>query len=278
MQSQSRMKEALDTPAKSRPPIDDNVFASSNHPTQDNLVYTWVTACDVVKQADHQRSKSSPEAQWCSFVIAPILNLLNHTANDCQLEILDLSTTSIEPTTLCPFQEDPAISKYLNKRIDFGLGLKIPYEQRLALTNGAFQTSNSHNITTSINQTSTFVNYVPMFVSIEVKRKHVSEDPMIQLGAWVAADFRKRLLEGYDMGMPVFAIEIEEDRWSLYIVYATSSSPDHLVFIGPVPMGDSQSHQGVFKILHVLAGLAEWANTEYRPWFEREVLQRHRKE
>jgi hypothetical protein len=35
-----------------------------------------------------------------------------------------------------------------------------------------------------------------MFVNIEGKRKNVPEDPMIQLGAWVAAEFKKRKLEG----------------------------------------------------------------------------------
>jgi len=54
----------------------------------------------------------------------------------------------------------------------------------------------------------------------------VGKDPAIQLGAWIAAGFRKRLVEGWtdievgdtqgkgnglSLGSPVFAIEIEAD-------------------------------------------------------------------
>jgi len=64
------------------------------------------------------------------------------------------------------------------------------------LTKGIYRVNHPHKLGTSINQTSSWVNYVPMFVNIEGKRKNVPEDPMIQLGAWVAAEFKKRKLEG----------------------------------------------------------------------------------
>lgn len=273
------MKQVLDTPAKSRPPLDDNCFAPADRFTTDELAFVWLTACHVVKKADAQRTKNAPESQWCSFIVAPILDLIHQlhcdTGGDPQLEVLDISTTSIDPIDLCPFHDNPEVWRVLNKKIDFGIGLNIPYEQRMALTNGTYLYSHPQKLGTSINQTSSWVNYVPIFVNIEVKRKNVPDDPMIQLGAWVAAEFKKRELEGYDICMPVFAIEIEEDTWNLYIAYATRSPPNHLVFMGPESMGDTKSHQGVFKILHVLAGLAKWGNTEYRAWFEREVFQRH---
>jgi hypothetical protein len=72
--------------------------------------------------------------------------------------------------------------------------------------------------------------------------------------------------------MPMFAIEVEEDMWKLYIVYASGSTLNDLVCLGPESMGDTKSHQGVFKLLHVLNGLAQWGNIEYRAWFEKEVL------
>jgi len=44
--------------------------------------------------------------------------------------------------------------------------------------------------------------HVPTYLNIEVKKKNVTEDPMVQLGIWVATEFMKRQLEGYDMECP----------------------------------------------------------------------------
>lgn len=273
------MKQVLDTPAKSRPPLDNNSFALTDHYTIEELAFVWPTVCHVIKKGDAQRTKNAPESQWCSFIVAPILDLIHQhhcdVGGDPQLEVLDMSTTFIDPIDLCPFHDSSEVWRVLNKRIDFGIGLNISYEQRTTLTKGNYRYNHPQKLGTSINQTSSWANYVPIFLNIEVKRKHVPVDPMIQLGAWVAAEFKKRELEGYDVHMPVFAIELEEDTWNLYIVYVTRFPPNHLVFMGPESMGDTKSHQGVFKILHVLNGLAEWAKTEYRAWFEREVLKRH---
>lgn len=63
-----------------------------------------------------------------------------------------------------------------------------------------------------------------MFVNIKVKRRYVVKDRAIQLGSWIAAEFRKRLIEGWtdiekngSLGSPVFAIEIETDAWLVYV-------------------------------------------------------------
>jgi hypothetical protein len=57
--------------------------------------------------------------------------------------------------------------------------------------------------------------------------------PYLPGTAWVAAEFRERELEGYDMSLPIFAIEIEGDMWNLYIGYASGSTADPLVFVAP---------------------------------------------
>jgi hypothetical protein len=150
------------------------------------------------------------------------------------------------------------------------MGLALPAHQNAALKHGNFQ----HNFQArSINQTTSWVNFVPMFVNIEVKKKY-SMDPMVQLAAWVAAEFEKRQRERYSLDMPVFAIAIEEDTWNLWIAYWVGSAPETLIFMGPEYMGDTKNHSGIFKILKVLQGLAEWGTTTYRAWFEGEVLGR----
>jgi len=54
-----------------------------------------------------------------------------------------------------------------------------------------------------------------LFVNIEVERRHVDKDPMIQLAAWIAAEFKKRKIESYSLEMPVFAVEVVRDNWEL---------------------------------------------------------------
>jgi len=77
------------------------------------------------------------ESQWCSFMVAPILNLLHELHRDAEgeswLETLDISTTSIDPIALCPYHENPEVWRILNKKIDFTIGLSIPYGQKFTV-------------------------------------------------------------------------------------------------------------------------------------------------
>ncbi|KAI9790600.1 MAG: hypothetical protein M1816_004931 [Peltula sp. TS41687] len=99
---------------------------------------------------------------------------------------------------------------------------------------------------------------------------------MIQLAAWIAAEFTKRRIEGYSLDMPVFAVAIDGDLWELHIVYAedpSAASMDYrLNFLGPFPIGQTSSYHGVFQILHVLCCLARWGLGPYRRWVESEIL------
>lgn len=108
-----------------------------------------------------------------------------------------------------------------------------------------------------------------MFVNIEVKKRHQSRDPMIQLGAWVAAEFNKRRAEGWPMDMPVVAIAIDQDEWNMYIVHHVSENEGKfdLRFVGPKPIGTTSEIEGIFRILYILCTLAKWGEEVYRGWF-----------
>ena len=132
----------------------------------------------------------------------------------------------------------------------------------------------------SINQTSNFVNFTPIFLNVEVKRKNSDEDPLIQLAAWISAEFEKRRIEHYSLNMPVLAIEIVGDAWGLYMVYADASVLDGegygLKFVGPVSLGDTSSLQGCFKLLDGLCRCADWGVSKYQSWFREEILDKYR--
>ena len=115
--------------------------------------------------------------------------------------------------------------------------------------------------------------YQPIFLPIEVKRLHQPRDPLIQLAVWVAAGYNKNLQAGYETIMPVPAISVDGDSWTLWIAYWQRGS---IVFLGPTIMGTTLNALGVFQILSTLEAIADWGLKAYKPWFGRAVLRKHR--
>lgn len=58
-----------------------------------------------------------------------------------------------------------------------------------------------------------------MFLNVEIKKQHVVTNPLIQLTVWIAAEFKKRMVEGYSRSMPMIAVTVEGHNWQLYIAY-----------------------------------------------------------
>ena len=172
----------------------------------------------------------------------------------------------------------------LNKKIDAAMSLHLRPSEKTILKRGRYNTTSSpYNQPPSINQTSFFTNFSPMFIYIEVKRPNTDKDPLIQLGAWAAAEFMKRTLEKYSLDMPVCAIDVCGDDWNMYLVYARldasgTAGSFTMQFVGPIEMGKTTSLRGCFTLLAFLADMAEWGLGTYRPWFEREILDHHRPE
>ena len=119
-----------------------------------------------------------------------------------------------------------------------------------------------------------------MFANIEVKKLNTDRDPLIQLGAWVAAEFNKRRIEGYSLNMPVLAIEIEGDAWNLHMVFAIEDQVGgdfQCNFVGPLEMGSTRSMLGIFQIVDRLCRCVNWGIEEYQQWFDSEVLAKYGK-
>lgn len=139
-----------------------------------------------------------------------------------------------------------------------------------------------------------------MFVNIEVKRRHVVKDAAIQLGSWIAAEFRKRLIEGWidikkngSLGSPVFAIEIEADAWLLYIVNAQLTQPKlrkpsnvgkqkgqvnateqdfKMCFFGPIRLGSTYCLDDTKRLVENLCDICQWGQTEFKEWWQETIL------
>lgn len=132
----------------------------------------------------------------------------------------------------------------------------------------------------SINQHLTLP-YHPIFLPIEVKRLHQPRDPLIQLAVWISAWYKKNIQMGYDTSMPVPAISVDEDIWTLWIAYwreekrrdeGESSMKGRLVILGPTIMGTTMTWSGVFQVLKTLKRIGNWGLEVYGKWVKKVVL------
>ena len=191
-------------------------------------------------------------------------------------EFQSSTTVEISPSSLCPTSPD-GLFKDLDKRIDAAFGLNLSSEKREILGQGVYYSDGEQSIP-SINQTASFVNFIPMFADFEVKRPNTARDPLIQLGTWAAAEFKKRTQEGYSLDMPILAIVIDGDIWYSHLVFATEDVENGTFdcrFAGPNTMGSTLDLLGIYKILGNLYLYAEWGVGKYQTWFNDQILSKY---
>ena len=165
--------------------------------------------------------------------------------------------------------------KDLNKKIDGATGLSLSLTDTDVLERATYNGPHP-----SINAAAgEFVNFVPFYLFVEIKRPNQDKDPLIQLGAWVSAEFEKRSIEGYSLSTPVLAIEIDGDHWKLWVVEAKTDKEgyyDACRFVGPLNIGSTDDVVSAFQILHYLCLAADWALVEYRKYVEEQILTKYK--
>ncbi|KAI4169098.1 MAG: hypothetical protein LQ348_007354 [Seirophora lacunosa] len=253
------------------PPLGTPLEPFAYHPADHEMIGGVVF--DIHRMAEKWR-KRSHEDYWIDIVVAPLLHLVRKLTNfhvdgvkrqAPRLAVINLKTTEIKPTSLLS-TSDADLFKALNKKIDLAMGLDLLQSQEEELEERQYSLQPNYP---SINQVQSYFHLTPMFVNIEVKKEHQARDPLIQLGAWVAAEFNKRHAEHWPMDMPVVAIEIDQDKWSMYIVHHVPRDDGrfNLRFLGPKPMGSTSEIEGIFRILYILCTLGKWGEEVYRGWF-----------
>lgn len=162
-----------------------------------------------------------------------------------------------------------ALWQISTKKIDYAVGLDLSLDAVRTLQDAK----------TSINQTVAFMNHTPVFLNVKVKRYASARNPRVQLAAWIAAEFKKRSVEGWPLDMPVLAMEIEQDSWLLQIVVAEvrKKSPGGFIvhFLGPIRVGDTFSKPNTKKLFDNLCAIALWGQEHFRQWVEEKILARY---
>ncbi|KAL8935759.1 MAG: hypothetical protein Q9216_005273 [Gyalolechia sp. 2 TL-2023] len=241
------------------------------HPADHEMIREHVF--DIHRMADEWRNKCD-EDYWIEIVVAPLMHLVRKMTNfhherdqrnAPRLSVINLKTREIKPDSLIS-TSDADLFRALNKKIDLAVGLRLFGFQEEILQTRSYLVNPA---CPSINHVQSCFNFTPIIANAEVKKKHQNRDPLIQLGAWVAAEFNKRYREGWPMDMPVVAITIEQNEWHLYIVHHIPGPGESfkLRFMGPVSIGTTVHYEGIFRILYVLCSLGQWGEDVYRPWF-----------
>jgi hypothetical protein len=202
--------------------------------------------------------------------------------------------TEISPAELGPFSKDSALYRDLDKRIYYVVGLDV---HRTTLK--TLRRTNYCTTAPSINQTASFANETPIFLNLEVKRRHIGRDPTVQLTVWIAAEFTKHRYEEWDIGFPVFAVEVDGDNWLLRVATArvmprtsaaaesprngeedaqetgTEEGPNllledeyELFFFGPLALGNTLTLEGSKRLLVNLIDITRWGQFGFRTWWE----------
>ncbi|KAL9593981.1 MAG: hypothetical protein Q9219_007277 [cf. Caloplaca sp. 3 TL-2023] len=278
------LKAEFDTPKKTKDKPSNGNYGPNLYDAQD-LTAVWKSVAATFHRADKNRGNTA-EPQWISDVVNRLFQTVTELSayakpDKRNIESLNISTVTITPTELCPTSLTDAF-KPANKKIDQAFALDITKEEKHTLN--ARVDKYQVSCGASINQTHGWTAFKPMFANLEIKVD--DRDPLIQMGAWVAAEYTKRELEGYPMDIPIPAMIIDGDEWAFHIAYSIQipkkmrtqgGKSFEVQFVGPVKMGNTGEIQGIFKILHVLKAVVRWGLEVYEPEYFKKVLDKYKK-
>ncbi|KAL8676765.1 MAG: hypothetical protein Q9186_006746 [Xanthomendoza sp. 1 TL-2023] len=196
---------------------------------------------DTIQDVVEGATDQSHECEWTNTVVAPLFERL-----------------------------------FAQKKIDHAVTVILPKDDLVILGRRKYQVS---PLRPSINQTKGFTAMKLICLYVEIKMD--GRDSLVNLGSFIAAEFKKRSEEGWQdlMHLPAIAIAVDQHYWTLWIACAVDSpkrteddSPFSVHLIGPTTIGNTTSIVDTFRILHVLKAVARWALDVYVPAFRQCVL------
>ncbi len=229
----------------------------------------WEAAEEVWQIALDCQLRSAPEATWNSEVHCRLFRLaLRGHWKSKGIWYQDVTTARISDKSLVP---SVATTPMQSKLVDYVMTIDSSFDFR----NRIVAKLSSQRFVPSINQTSAeWIRFNPIAVSIETKRGAVDQDTTyVQLGMWTAAHFAKlrQLTQDRSAALPVLPLVlVQGHEWKMMLA---SMKPDpRLEMLAYLPLGDTGTLSGVYRVIAGIRRLAKWIDEQYRPWFEKEVL------
>ncbi|THY39233.1 hypothetical protein D6C98_10080 [Aureobasidium pullulans] len=227
----------------------------------------------LVKRVRKFRELGESEAAWNGYIDTTLF-LLAEAASVHQghTTSTNITTARIGPLSLIPRTQDNVHIR--GKTVDFALVLEDSDVLRAA---AARLPNNADKGVFSYNHTS----YSPLLrrpiaVSIETKRQGEHfRDALAQLGVWTSAHFA-RLTElltaaGRSHVRPPMlpCLIAQGSDWKFILAEKTLAG--EVKIWSKLDFGDVATHRGVYTTISVLLLLMDWAETQYRPWFEENI-------
>jgi len=229
----------------------------------------WEAAEEVWQIELDCQLRSAPEATWNSEVHCRLFRLaLRGHWKSKGIWYQDVTTARISDKSLVP---SVATTPMQSKLVDYVMTIDSSFDFR----NRVVTKLSSQRFVPSINQTSAeWIRFNPIAVSIETTRGAVDQDTAyVQLGMWTAAHFAKlrQLTQDRSAALPVLPLVlVQGHEWKLMLA---SMKPDpRLEMLAYLPLGDTGTLSGVYRVIAAIRRLAKWIDEQYRPWFEKEVL------
>lgn len=119
----------------------------------------------------------------------------------------------------------------------------------------------------------------PIVVSIETKPEGENlQQAYVQLAVWASAHMNRlrQLLTDTNAAatatlLPHLPLLVAQgSQWSFLIASRDADGTTHIY--AKIEFGDASTRHGVFKVISVLQLLINWAEAEYRPWFEENAI------
>ena len=263
--------------------LDEDIYYNiSSDDTEDSQLHHahWERVLRVLGAARECQKCDYPESAWNSEVHSRVLRIALEGRESAQVWYKDLTSARISERRLLP--DIPGFSPK-SKMVDYGIVIQPTNESILEAS--IYRLCREQQLD-SVNQTDpNHVRFTPLAISIETKRAAIEEDQAIlQLNTWVSAHFAKldSLVGSYAPNekaktevrakatMPILPlVKVQGHDWKFFIA---EKKADLILIHGPLAIGSTLSHLGVYQILAALRRLAKWVNDEYRPWWTREIL------
>lgn len=243
-----------------------------------NMIHEASTECLV---------GAKPEAAWNSEVHSSLLRLAlqgHWAAKEVWYE--DITQARITDKSLLPWSITGGAmqSKMVDYAIVINPSLRRSGEPDTSLHNRIIERLTRQGGDASINQTmADWVRFKPIAINIETKRGAVSEvEGHVQLCTWLTAQYsRLRQLCGtekdtkgrYINQVPLPSSPVlfaQGNRWVMMI--ACIRDNERIDLIRELYLGETGSLAGVYQLIAAIRRLAQWVHDDYRPWFERQVL------
>ncbi|KAK5109423.1 hypothetical protein LTR85_002687 [Meristemomyces frigidus] len=230
----------------------------------------------ICRQAQGCQHRNEYEAAWNSHVHGPLLSLVVELS--CHKSTV--GSTNVTTARLNPrFKPMVDISQapLPGKVVDFVFFLEPSNVTEMEFGALPWEPNHGHDFNHILHGP---IANRPIAISMETKREGEGQTTgRTQLDIWVTAQFnRLQELAGIDTaGLPTLPLLLTQGpAWFLLLAHREQEGEALVTTIfEKITLGDIARPSGVFRVVSSLLLLVHWAQTVFRPWFERAVTGEH---